>query len=353
MRLSAEVAVVAAGNWGTTLAQLVAANGLSVSLWTREPAQRDEINEKRTNSRAVPGLVLAPGVRASTDIGEAVGKAGLVLMALPSQAFRAVCRLMAPALAPEHLLIHGTKGLELGSHQRMSEIILAETCVRQFGVLSGPNIASEIAEGKPAGTTIVSSFPRVVECGRRALSSARLRVFAGTDVLGVELCGALKNVVAIAAGIADEMRVGENAKAFLLTRGMAELTKLAFALGAEPATMTGLAGIGDLMVTCASPRSRNHRIGVALARGEKLEEATARLGMVAEGVFASQSARDLARIHEVDMPLFEQIHRIIHEGLSPLHAIENLMSLPVGRDVPAFMLREKQGRAVAGGLRPP
>jgi glycerol-3-phosphate dehydrogenase (NAD(P)+) len=251
---------------------------------------------------------------------------------------------MAPALWPEHLLIHGTKGIELHSHQRMSEIIVAETCIRQFGVLSGPNIASEIAEGKPAGTTIVSAFPRVVERGRRALSSPRLRVFTGTDVLGVELCGALKNVVAIAAGIADELQIGDNAKAFLLTRGMAELTKLAFALGSEPITMTGLAGIGDLMVTCASARSRNHCIGAALARGEKLQEAIARLGMVAEGVFASQTARELALVHHVDMPLFREIHRVIHEGLSPRDAIANLMSLPVGRDVPAFMSRKRRSR---------
>ena len=347
MRQFARVAVLGAGNWGTTLAHLVAANGLPVSLWTRESAQRDEINDERTNSRALPGLVLAPGVRASTDVGDIVGDAELILMAIPSQAFRAVCRLVAPALRPEHLLIHGTKGIELGSHQRMSEIILAETCIRQFGVLAGPNIASEIAEGKPAGTTVTSAFPGVVERGRRALSSARLRVFTGTDVLGVELCGALKNVVAIAAGIADEMQVGDNAKAFLLTRGMAELTRLAFTLGAEPATMSGLAGFGDLMVTCASPRSRNHRIGVALARGEKLEEATARLGMVAEGVFASQSARELARIHEVDMPLFEQVHHVIHEGLSPRAAIEKLMSLPAGRDVPGFMQVLRAHAAIA------
>lgn len=333
------VAVIGAGNWGTTLAHLVAMNGVSTTIWTRDAAQRDEINELHTNARGVPGLVLASAVRASTDIGEAVGNAELVLMAVPSQAFRSVCRLFADAFRPEHFVIHGTKGLELGSHRRMSEILLEETCIRQFGVLAGPNIASEIAEGKPAGTTVVSAFPRVVEYGRQALSSPKMRVFTGTDVLGVELCGALKNVVAIAAGIADEMRVGDNAKAFLLTRGIAELMRLGFAMGAEPATMTGLAGIGDLMVTCLSPRSRNHRIGVALARGEKLEQATARLGMVAEGVFASESTRELARIHRVDMPLFEQVHRVIHEGLSPREAMETLMSLPVGRDVPGFMTR--------------
>jgi glycerol-3-phosphate dehydrogenase (NAD(P)+) len=163
-----------------------------------------------------------------------------------------------------------------------------------------------------------------------------MMVFAGTDVLGVELCGALKNVVAIAAGIADEMKVGDNAKAFLVTRGLAELMRLAYTMGAEPMTMAGLAGIGDLMVTCASPMSRNHRVGVALAQGATLKEAVESLGMVAEGVHASRSARVLAGIHGIDMPLFEHVDRVLHEGLSPTEAIESLMSLPAGRDVSRF-----------------
>jgi glycerol-3-phosphate dehydrogenase (NAD(P)+) len=221
----------------------------------------------------------------------------------------------------------------------MSEILHEETCARLVGVLSGPNIAAEIARGKPAGTVIASPFPRVVELGRRAIGSPRMMVFAGTDVPGVELCGALKNVVAIAAGIADAMGVGDNAKAFLVTRGMSELMQLAFALGAQPMTLAGLAGVGDLMVTCASPLSRNHRIGVALARGEKLDEAVAGLGMVAEGVYAASSARALAREHGVEMPLFERVDRILHEGLSPANAMEELMRLPPGRDVPRFGAR--------------
>jgi glycerol-3-phosphate dehydrogenase (NAD(P)+) len=218
----------------------------------------------------------------------------------------------------------------------MSEIVCEETCARQIGALSGPNISAEIAQGKPAATVIASAFPRVVEASRRALSSEKLMVFASSDVAGVEICGALKNVVAIGAGMADELGVGDNAKAFLITRGMMEMMRLAAALGAEPLTLTGLAGIGDLMVTCASPLSRNHRIGVALARGEKLDDAVARLGMVAEGVYASRAARALASKHEVELPLFERIDRILHEGLAPRAALEELMRLPAGRDVPRF-----------------
>lgn len=330
------IAVIGAGNWGTTLAHVIGAHGRDVRLWTRDPEQRDEINLRRSNARSASGLVIDSRVLAVSDPAEAISTAELVLIAIPSRAFREVCRVLAAVIRPEHMVVHGTKGFEAETLRRMSEVVCEETCARQIGALSGPNIAAEIAHGKPAATVIASAFPRVVEASRRALSSEQLMVFASADVAGVEICGALKNVVAIAAGMADELRVGDNAKAFLITRGMMEMMRLAAALGAEPMTLTGLAGIGDLMVTCASPLSRNHRIGVALARGEKLEAAIARLGMVAEGVYASQAARTLARDHGIELPLFERIDRILHEGLAPRDALDELMRLPAGRDVPRF-----------------
>jgi glycerol-3-phosphate dehydrogenase (NAD(P)+) len=339
MSAALRVSVIGPGNWGTTLAHVVAANGHDVDLWTRDPAQRDEINRLRTNVRYTPGLAIAPGVRSTTDLADALARAELVIVAIPSQSLREVARLMGNHLDPERIVIHATKGLEVGTHRRMSEILQEETCARQIGVLAGPNIAPEVAKGMPAGTVIASPFPRVVELGRRALASARMMVFAGTDVLGVEVAGALKNVVAIAAGMADEMGLGDNSKAFLVTRGMTELMRLASAMGAESMTLTGLAGIGDLMVTCASRMSRNHRIGVALARGEKLTEAVERLGMVAEGVYASISARALAKRYSIDMPLFERVDRVLHEGLSPREALDELMGLPAGRDVPSTTRR--------------
>jgi glycerol-3-phosphate dehydrogenase (NAD(P)+) len=219
----------------------------------------------------------------------------------------------------------------------MSEILFEETCARQIGVLCGPNIAAEIALGKPAGTVIASAFPRVVSVTRAVLASSRMRIFSSGDVLGVELCGALKNVVAIAAGMADEMQLGENAKALLITRGLSEQMRLASAMGAAPMTLAGLAGIGDLMVTCQSPLSRNHRIGAALARGQSLQLALAELGMVAEGVHTARSARALALELGIQLPLFFAVDRVLHEGLSPAAALTELMSLPVGRDVPASL----------------
>jgi glycerol-3-phosphate dehydrogenase (NAD(P)+) len=331
------VAVLGAGNWGTTLAHLVAANGNSCKLWTRSDSLAREINETRANTRSVPGLVLASGARATSSLGEALAEASLVIVAIPSQGFREVSRLAAPMLRPDHRLIHVTKGLELHTLRRMSEIVVQETCVRQLGVLSGPNIAPEIAVGKPAGTVIASSHPQVVDAGRRALSSTQLMVFSATDVAGIELSGALKNVVAIAAGMAEELAVGENAKAFLITRGLAEMMRLASALGAVPATLMGLAGIGDLMVTCRSPQSRNYRVGVGLARGELLDDVVARLGMVAEGIYAASAAQELAREHAIAMPLFEHVHRVLREGMPPRQALERLMKLPAGRDVGQFV----------------
>ena len=326
------VAVLGAGNWGTTLAHSVAANGHAVTLWTRDASRCDEINERRTNSRSVPGLAIARGVRAVTAMGQAVDGASLAFVVVPSQDFRSVCRAAGEFLSPEHLVIHATKGVELGTHRRMSEVLLEETCVKQIGVLSGPNIAAEIAAGKPSGTVIASPFPRVVREGKRALSSPRLMVFAATDVAGVELAGAFKNVVAIAAGMAAELEVGENAKAFLVVRGLAEMARLGAALGARAPTFSGLAGIGDLTVTCASPASRNNRVGRALARGRELPAILRELEMVAEGVHASIAAHELAAAHRIDLPVMEQVYRVLYEGRSPRESIQELMQLPAGRD---------------------
>jgi glycerol-3-phosphate dehydrogenase (NAD(P)+) len=324
--------VVGGGGWGTVLAHLGASAGHEVTLLARSKEVCAEIRERHTNRKAVPGLALHPALDATDDAEEALHDAAIVVVVVPVAAFREVARRLAPLLTPDQLVVHATKGLELGSRKRMSEILVEETCARQVGVVSGPNLASEIATGMPAGTVAVSRHPRVIAATSALLSSNRFMVFSAHDVVGAELAGAFKNVVALAAGMADTLRVGDNAKALLLTRGLTEITKLSVALGAEHNTFTGLSGFGDLMATCASPRSRNHRVGAALAEGKTLELAVAAAGAVAEGVGTSRVAHELSRELHVDTPLLERVYRVVHKGLAPLDAIEQLMKMPTGKD---------------------
>lgn len=328
-----KVAVLGAGNWGSTLSHLAGINGHDVHLWSRDPEQVEEINTSHTNRRAVPELELSKNVQATTKLKHAIADASLVLMVIPSQAFRQVCRAAGEVLLPDQVVIHATKGLERDTHRRMSQLISEETCVRQIGVLSGPNIAGEIALGQPAGTVIASHFPRVIEVGRTVIASRQMMVFSGDDVLGVELAGALKNVVALAAGMASAMALGENVKALIVTRGLAEITRLGTALGAEALSFGGLAGFGDLMVTCNSSRSRNHRVGEALGRGEKLSEILERLGQVAEGVQTTLAAHQLAKRHGIAAPLVERVYRVLYEDLPVASALAELMQERSGRDV--------------------
>lgn len=336
MKGELRVAVLGAGNWGVALAHMIASNGHHVQLWTRSAQQADEINVHRRSEREQPGLALAAGVHAVVDLKAATGDADLVFVVVPSQAFRSVCRAFAGLARPDHVVVSCAKGLEAQTLLRMTEVLVQETCVRQLGVLSGPNIAAEVAQGKPAGTVIATRFPRVSELVQRALACDRMRVFESSDVCGVELLGALKNVIAIGAGMAEQLGLGDNAKALLVTRGLSEMMRLVLALGAQPATTAGLAGIGDLMVTCASPFSRNHRLGAALARGEHLDSALRELGMVAEGVYAASAAHELSRRHHIELPVFEHIYRVLHQGMAVQHALTALMQLPTGHDLPHF-----------------
>lgn len=332
--MSGHVAVLGAGNWGTTLAHLAGLNGCEVRAWTRSDEVCRAINDEHRNPQSVPGLAIDPRVTAGTDLAACVRGAGLVLVVVPAQAFREVARAFGAHLDPGQVVVHATKGIELGTHRRMTEILTEETCARAIGVLAGPNIAGEIARGDPAGTVVASRFPRVVAVARKALGSPRLLIFRGDDVCGVELASALKNVVAIAAGMATEMGLGENAKAFLIARGLAEITALACAMGARPGTFAGLAGVGDLIVTCSSRASRNHRVGAALARGVPLQEAVDALGMVAEGVPTTIAAHELARRHGIDAPLFDHVRQVLYDGLPPREALDRLLALRPGRDVP-------------------
>ncbi len=344
-----KVAVLGAGNWGTTVANLIAINGFPVWLWARSAELCREINEDHTNSRYLAGLPLSPLVRATHDLEQAVREVDMMFIIIPSQGFRPVCADLGPLVKPQQMAVHGTKGLELDSHKRMSELILEETCMRQHGVLSGPNIAREICEGKPAGTVLASRFPRVIQRATELLRSKQMRVYGNVDVVGVELAGTLKNIIAIAAGMATEMQLGENAKSLLITRGLSEIARLGVALGADPMTFSGVAGIGDLMVTCASPLSRNNRVGAALARGDTLDQAIAALGMVAEGVKAAKIAHQLTNTLGLRSPLIHGVYKVVHEQLDPRLALRELMSGAAQDDIdPSLFQAQSQSPSSFG-----
>lgn len=347
--LAPKVAVLGAGNWGTTVAHLIGVNGFPVWLWARSAELCREVNENHQNSRYLAGLSLSPNVRATDDLAQAVRDVDLMFVVIPSGGFRAVCSDLGPLVRPQQFAVHATKGLELGSHKRMSEILVEETCLRQHGVLSGPNIAREICEGKPAGTVLASHFPRVIHRATELLRSKQMRVYANTDVVGIELAGTLKNIIAIAAGMATEMKLGENAKSLLITRGLSEIARLGVALGADPMTFSGVAGIGDLLVTCASPLSRNNQVGSALARGESLEQAIAKLGMVAEGVKAAKIAYDITNTLGLRSPLIHGVYKVVHEQLDPRLALRELMTGAAQDDIdPSLFSRPSEplrGRA--------
>jgi len=320
------VTVLGGGSWGTAVAALIAYAGHDVTLWMRDRSLAAKMRRSRRNERYLPDLALPRSVRITHDLVDAVRGVPVVFFVIPARAFREVAAAAGDHLDPAQVAIHGTKGFEPETRDRMSAILEQETCLKQLGVLSGPNIAPEIASGLPAGAVIASRFPRVIAETRRLMVSDRFRVYDSRDVVGVELAGALKNVIAIVSGAAAGMDLGENVRAMLITRGLAEIARLGTALGADPLTFSGLAGMGDLVVTCASPLSRNHRVGRGMAEGKSLDEVVASLGMVAEGVGTTRIARAFAREHDIDAPMTEAVHRVLFEGLSSDVALAELMN---------------------------
>lgn len=327
------IAVLGAGNWGTTIAHLIAQTTPEVRLWGRDQELIDAINTTHENTRYLDGFRLRENIRATTALEEAIDGVDSIVMVIPSKAFRAVCRQLAPLLAPHQAIFHATKGVERESYARMSEIILEETCIRQYAVISGPNIAREVMEGKPAGTVVATPFPQLADAATAFLSTPNFRVYRNQDVVGVELGGTLKNIIAIASGMASELELGDNAKGLLLTRGLQEMIRIGRAFGADSSTFSGLAGIGDLMVTCASPHSRNFRFGRGLAQGKSKDEVIESLGMVAEGVFAARVAVEFADAKHIEIPVMRAIHDAIYEGLTPADALRSLMEVPQRPDV--------------------
>jgi glycerol-3-phosphate dehydrogenase (NAD(P)+) len=321
-------AVYGTGSWGTAFAAVLAHAGGEVTMWGRSQAPVEAINATRTNPGYLPGLELPEGVRATTDPAEAADGAEFVFFVVPSQTLRANLAEWAPLLPSDAVLVSLMKGIELGTAKRMSEVIeeVAKCGQERVAVLSGPNLAKEIAARQPAASVVACRDETVAKRLQAACHTAYFRPYTNTDVVGCELGGAVKNVIGLAVGIADGMGLGDNTKGSLITRGLAETTRLGVALGADPLTFSGLAGLGDLVATCSSPLSRNHTFGTNLGRGMTLEETIAVTKQTAEGVKSCQSVADLARRHGVDMPITETVVDIVHEGKPPAVAVKELMS---------------------------
>jgi glycerol-3-phosphate dehydrogenase (NAD(P)+) len=301
--------------------------GSDVVLWARRPEVAAQITERRENPDYLPGILLPDAVSATDDAEEALRGADVVVLAVPSQNLRENLMLWAPAVGPDATLVSLMKGVELGSTLRMSEVIVEVTGVStdRVVVVSGPNLAMEIAKEQPAATVVASTSLARAELLQRAMTTRYLRPYTNTDVVGCELGGAVKNVIALACGMAEGMGFGDNTKASLMTRGLAETARLGAALGADPMTFSGLAGMGDLVATCSSPLSRNHTFGRRLGAGETIEEIMATTRQVAEGVKSCHSILELARKHDVDMPLTEVVDKVCHAGLSPIVTVRQLM----------------------------
>ena len=339
-----QIAVIGAGAWGTGLAIVLGRKGTHhVRLWAHELDVCDSINQRRVNDRFLPGRPIPESVTATNDLARALDGAQILVSVMPSQHCRALFEKMRAHIPPRTMIVSATKGLEEGSLLRMTEVIgqvLLSNTTRDapgladaarpgnpVGALSGPSFAQEVARGDPTAITIASKDPELGQTMQREFSDASFRVYTNTDVVGVELGGALKNIVAIAAGICDGLGLGHNSVAALITRGLAEMTRLVVACGGRAETMAGLAGLGDLVLTCTGGLSRNRSVGVALGRGEKLPDIIASMhGMVAEGVFTTTAAVGLAKERDVEMPITEQMHEILHQGKSPRVAIQELMA---------------------------
>jgi len=326
------VAVYGAGSWGTALAKLMADQGFDTRLWSRRADQADAINRTRKNPSYLKDIELPETLRATTDMADAVDGADLVLVVVPTVANRALLAKLAPLVPDDVPLVSATKGIEQGTLMLVSQIFEEAFDEPRHGFLtylSGPSFAKEVALGVPTAVCIAGKNEAVRQRVQRYFNTGRFRVYTTEDVVGVEVGGALKNVIAIAAGIADGMKLGHNTRAALITRGLAELTRLALRMGAHPLTLAGLGGMGDLVLTCTGDLSRNRTVGMALGQGKKLPQILDELGMVAEGVQTAKSARELAHKLGVEMPITEQVYRVLHEDLPAQKALVELMTRPL------------------------
>lgn len=321
----APIAVLGAGSWGTALALVVARNGYRVRLWDHWPAQVADLTQDRENRRFLPGFPLPDNLEPVLELRQALEGAAEILVVVPSHGFAALLRALPP-LGPDVGLAWATKGLEPGTNRLLHEVALDVLGPRDVAVVSGPSFAAEVARGLPTAVTVAS--PQLEQARRVAayLHGERFRAYTSDDLIGVQVGGAAKNVLAIATGIADGLGFGANTRAALITRGLAELTRFGTALGGRLETFMGLAGLGDLVLTCTDDQSRNRRLGLALARGASVEEARRQIGQEVEGVITARSVHHLAQRLGVEMPIGEQVYRVLYEGRTPEEATRSLLA---------------------------
>ncbi|MEV7964682.1 NAD(P)H-dependent glycerol-3-phosphate dehydrogenase [Sphaerisporangium sp. NPDC088356] len=320
--------VFGTGSWGTTFAMILAEAGTSTTLWGRRAEVVEAVDQRHENPEYLPGVRLPPSLRATTDPAEAMEGADFVVLAVPSQTLRGNLAAWAPHIPGHAVLVSLMKGIELRTSKRMSEVIcdVAGVPAERVAVVSGPNLVGELIRREPAATVVASVDDKVTGRLQEACHLPWFRAYTNEDVVGVELGGAVKNVIALAVGVAAGMGLGDNVRATLMTRGLAEISRLGAALGADPHTFAGLAGMGDLVATCTSPLSRNRTFGENLGRGMTLEETIAATRQTAEGVKSCESVLDLARKHDVEMPITEVVVGVVHDGMTPREAAMLLMS---------------------------
>jgi glycerol-3-phosphate dehydrogenase (NAD(P)+) len=321
------IGVIGSGAWGTTLALLLAKKGLPTTLWEHHTERAQAMQKQRENVMFLPGCSFPSTLQVTDDIAEATQHKELLLLVTPSQHTRSNLRLLAPYIDKETMIISASKGIEISTLKRMTEVIAEEIpgIEARLGTLSGPNLSYEVAREKPTAAVVAAFNQQTAVRARDLLTTAYFRIYTSQDVTGVELGGALKNIIAIGAGINDGLGYGENAKAAFMTRGLAEISRLGVAAGANPLTFQGLAGIGDLIATCASPLSRNQQLGRRLASGEKLDAILQSTHSVAEGVSTTRAALQLATRYNVEMPITQQLSLVLFAGLDPHKAVPELM----------------------------
>ena len=320
-----KICVLGAGSWGSALALSLAKKGYSITMWTLNQEQADKINTTKENINYLPGVLFPNNINLTTNIEDAVVDSKLIVLAVPSQAIRSVCKQIKPFVSKEQVLVDVAKGLEKGTGLRLSEVCKDELPENPYVALSGPSHAEEVAKDIPTTLVVASENLEIAQEVQDIFMSPKLRVYTNPDVVGVELGGALKNIIAFGAGICDGLGYGDNTKAALMTRGIREIARLGMALGADKSTFSGLSGIGDLIVTCTSMHSRNRRAGILIGQGKSLEETLEEVKMVVEGITATEVAHEVAKKMNIDMPITNAIYSVLYENKNANEVVANLM----------------------------